>query len=506
MCGGVLALILVLSGALRWRLASMPLERDEGEYAYMAQLLIDGVPPYSEAYGMKFPGIYIAYAIILSVFGETDTAIRAGLIVVNSLSTILIFLLGRVIGGTSTGLWAAAGYSVISLAPALQGITANAEHFILLPALGGALLVLCRPGLQGSFLGGVSFGLALSVKQQGFAFAIFGMLWVVWRAMTAVEATMAWSVKWKRAGLSVGVHAGGIALPGLLLCFWLWITDAYPNFRFWCFDYAAHYGSMWTWRDGLIHFWTGFGAFFRDHWPVLIAAGAGFVAMGRNDRHGGVFAGTFLLAGLFATMPGLVFRPHYFLLLAPGLALATGVGLAALGRFSMIGLLAIGFPLAMQFRLLCLDDPESACRRLYPHNAFVETRQVGRWLRESTPAGHRVAILGSEPQVFFYANRRSATPYLYMYPMLEPQPFARGLQQHLMDILQKSPPPHIVHVPVPTSWLVYPDSETALLEWMLGFLREQYVQEHVVQIPDVVQVSDQPKVAPGREIAVYRLK
>src|ERR1700678_1899658 len=41
---------------VRWRLLGMPLERDEGEYAYAGQLFLQGIPPYQLAWNMKFPG------------------------------------------------------------------------------------------------------------------------------------------------------------------------------------------------------------------------------------------------------------------------------------------------------------------------------------------------------------------------------------------------------------------------------------------------------------------
>lgn len=37
-----------------------PLERDEGEYAYAGQLMLQGIPPYQLAYNMKLPGTYAA--------------------------------------------------------------------------------------------------------------------------------------------------------------------------------------------------------------------------------------------------------------------------------------------------------------------------------------------------------------------------------------------------------------------------------------------------------------
>ena len=55
-----LAVLAVLAFVVfvRLRLAGVPLERDEGEYAYAGRLILEGIPPYSIAYNMKFPGTY----------------------------------------------------------------------------------------------------------------------------------------------------------------------------------------------------------------------------------------------------------------------------------------------------------------------------------------------------------------------------------------------------------------------------------------------------------------
>src|SRR5437899_8442727 len=81
--------------AVRIRLLSMPLERDEGEYAYAGQLMLQGISPYKLAYNMKFPGTYTAYALIMSIFGQTIIGIHIGLLLVNGATIGLIFLLGR---------------------------------------------------------------------------------------------------------------------------------------------------------------------------------------------------------------------------------------------------------------------------------------------------------------------------------------------------------------------------------------------------------------------------
>jgi hypothetical protein len=67
----LLSLIILFVIVVRTRLLDLPLERDEGEYAYMGQLLLQGIPPYSEAYNMKFPGTNLMYAGIMALFGQT---------------------------------------------------------------------------------------------------------------------------------------------------------------------------------------------------------------------------------------------------------------------------------------------------------------------------------------------------------------------------------------------------------------------------------------------------
>src|SRR5581483_8728118 len=94
LCVGLVVLAILWSASVRYRLRAMPLERDEGEYAYAGQLLLQGIPPYQLAYNMKLPGTYFAYAAIMAVFGQTVQGIHNGLLVVNLASILLMFLLG----------------------------------------------------------------------------------------------------------------------------------------------------------------------------------------------------------------------------------------------------------------------------------------------------------------------------------------------------------------------------------------------------------------------------
>ncbi len=91
--------VLVVSGLLivgvRARLFDFPLERDEGEYGYMGQLILEGVPPYELAGNMKMPGIYLAYATIMTaVFGQTAMGIHLGLLLVHLATLVVLVFCG----------------------------------------------------------------------------------------------------------------------------------------------------------------------------------------------------------------------------------------------------------------------------------------------------------------------------------------------------------------------------------------------------------------------------
>ena len=66
----LLGVAILIFSYIRLRLSNMPFERDEGEYAYMGNLLLEGLLPYRDAYNMKLPGTYFMYAVIELFFGK----------------------------------------------------------------------------------------------------------------------------------------------------------------------------------------------------------------------------------------------------------------------------------------------------------------------------------------------------------------------------------------------------------------------------------------------------
>jgi len=124
----IVSLIVVLGivATIRVRLLDLPLERDEGEFAYAAQLLLQGVSPFDWAYNamLKLPGTFVSYALSMAVVGQTAAGIHAGLLLVNLANSVLVFLLGRRIAGDGGGVVAAGIFALLALTPATLGLAA----------------------------------------------------------------------------------------------------------------------------------------------------------------------------------------------------------------------------------------------------------------------------------------------------------------------------------------------------------------------------------------------
>ena len=138
--------------------------------------------------------------------------------------------------------------------------------------------------------------------------------------------------------------------------------------------------------------------------------------------------------------------------------------------------------------------PQLACRLIYSGNPFVECPLIAQYLKDHTAADETVAVLGSEPEVFFDANRHSATGYIYTYGLMEPQPLAEDMQKEMIAQIEASKPRFIIVADVYFSWLYRPNSKFLIQEWANRYLRENYDLVGVVERPsrgDIVNRWDE---------------
>ena len=491
---------------------NVPLERDEGEYAYAGQLILHGFPPYLHAYNMKFPGVYASYALVMAVFGQTIAGIRIGLLIVNAATILLVFLLARKLTDPLSATAAAASFAFLSLGQPVLGSFAHATHFVALFAVAGSLALL--KGIDTARAGwlitsGVLFGLAVLMKQHGVFFILFAAAYLAWDEYRVRHGSLRSSLT-KVALLSLGA-----AIPLGVTVLLLWRARVLGKFWFWTFKYATNYVTELPLSIGAHIFYTQVLTIVGASVVLWMLAALGAIAIWSSSQPRGSAP---FLVGLFSTsflamVPGFYFRPHYFILVLPAVALLIGSALDWLKRFLMsnrmpaasiilplsLFIIALGSAAFQQKFFLFKIGPSEVSRVVYGAAAFPESIEVAAYIKAHTEESDRVAVLGSEPQIYFYSNRLSATGHIYMYGLMEPHSYAEQMQQEMINEVEAAGPKFVVQVFAPGSWVARANSPQLVFQWMKEFVKEKY---NLVGVAEIVSF-DTTRYYWDKEAAAY---
>jgi hypothetical protein len=479
-----LILLVVLAVVVRIRLLALPLERDEGEFAYAGQLMLQGIAPYKLAFNMKMPGTYAAYAVLMAVFGESPSGIHFGFLLVNLGTLALLFLLARrLLEGPAVPVCCAA-YILLSLSPAVLGVEGHATNLVVIHALGGILLLLrARPTGKPLtlFLSGLLLGLAFLCKQPGLFFGVFAVAILLW------DALVKRLVSWQTGARNIFWLSLGMALPLALTCLALWRAGTFDRFWFWTVPYARVYGGLQSLPEGLDRLGVFF-AFGFDRWFYLVGA-LGLLSL--FWRQAGAerkfFFTAFFFCSFLATAAGLYFRGHYFILMLPVLCLMIGDAVAWLTdylqrtrrpwlRTAPAGLfLAASVWLIWQNREVWFEWPMArACKAMYLAEAFAECQVIGNYIRENSAPQDRMEVIGSEPEIYFYAQRHSVSGYIYMYDLVRDQPYAPVMRREFMEDVETLKPRFLVVINAGASWMPWKQEAQPFIDWINRYPSQFY--------------------------------
>ena len=204
---------------------------------------------------------------------------------------------------------------------------------------------------------------------------------------------------------------------------------------------------------------------------------------------------TFAVFSALAVCPGLYFRPHYFILFLPALALMTGSAVVGvlhiraktlLPQFAVLLILAISlaFPLWSERDFFFeLPIPE-ANQLVNGTNPFPESIRISDYIRAQSDPEDKIAVLGSEPQIYFYSKRLSATGYIYTYALMEPQPYAHQMQEEMIHEIESARPRFLVLIVIGKSWLARPDSDQTIFRWANKYCGDNYEEIGLINISD----------------------
>lgn len=469
---GLIALIILF----HWNSYTMPFERDEGEYAYGARLLLNGDLPYQDAFMQKPPMILYTFALSQLIFGDTIWGPR----ILLSLAILGISLLVGYVAQKEYGPRAGLASVYISIPllslPYLAPFAANTEIFMLLPLLGAmALFVQNQEDFLNKFWPAfwASFLTVVSVLYK--PIAIF----------TALFLIFFWLVRlWQK-------NRNWKDLVKIKLAFLLGtLTSLLIFLSYFLFKDGGK--SLWDivviYNLGYAKWVSGFGSGFfvivlQMLWnratPLYIFLATFLMVRQKN---------WFLYFGLLVVSALTIYKVdlnHYFLFIMPFVAITTGSGLAQMSEFLekhlptkkvFIVLVAI----TMMFLLGSFDElftktPDQIAVRVYGDtNPFIESIIVAKKINELTTPEDRVFISGSEPQILYYADRESASRFVITYPLVIHTPYSEAYQKETIAELQENNPRSILVVNSKTTGSPLYEKENLLKSYLETLLNTSY--------------------------------
>ena len=543
---------LLFAAILRAPIADIPLERDEGEYAYIGERWLRGEVPYRDAFDQKPPGVFLVYGAVIRTLGRSVSAIHWGAQIWSFGTVVAVWALARSAGGNAVGAAAGLLFSLLSTNPGVLGNAANTETFLILPAT-LSLLAALRARRAGSarwaLAAGVLAGMATLFKQVALTNALISV-WIVargtrtrpkhddlcihvlqrvkeagsvfgggsgvlpedrpWLRTGATKRAPPFSFFWRgtlrRAHLffvgrlcwppflsgliSFGMtmknvfqnapsvdgrqtvnwrHLGWFVVGGALawVPFVAWFIWAGAFREFWdsVAGYNLGYASSVPLKFYLRNFRWTFGTILVLAWPSYLLAVLGFVAWIAKPerRRKAQLFGAWLAASAAGVAIGGYFRDHYYIQVLPAVAVLAALGARGLAdlagdrwkraTFAIALAAPLYYTVSVSGGYYLPGDAKAKFCEIYSSNSFAISEEVGLFIAARTKPDDRVFIFGSEPQILFHANRRSATRYIFVYPLMVPTERARQRQAELIREVERASPKVVVTVFARTSFL-----------------------------------------------------
>jgi len=466
----------VVFALVRLPFVDLPLERDEGDYAYVAWRMLEGDVPYRDAFDQKPPGIYAVYAALFSLGGRSGVAIHLMLYAWTAACAFALVRLVRDLAGEFAAAFAALAFVLLAADPRLTATAANTESFMVLPIVASwaALWRGCRGDRVGAWLAcGAWLAAACWLKPVA---ATNGLLTVAWAAADALRPE-------RRAVASgalrrVGLLAAGGALLSLPIVAALAAAGGLGPFFEIVVRHNIAYSTDVPLAQGVVQLGHTLRHLAPSHALFWLLGLAGLFASGEASARVRLFLGAQLAAAFAGACVGLYFRPHYLVQLLPALCALAGIGLAAALRRMQAALPALrpavaaglvsalpvaGF-VAANAGFLFAGSREEIARRIYALNPFAESERIALHIARNSAPGASVFVVGSEPQIPFLAQRRSATRYILFYPLTGPFPDALERQREAMREVERARPLFVVLVDADGSHLLDERSE----RWIYG--------------------------------------
>lgn len=486
-----LSIIAVFLFVLRINLLDLPLERDESAYAYLGQRAAEGLAPYRDFYEMKPPFLFYTYSLLNLIFGYSMEGLRWGALFLSMLMCVGVYLVGRSFFGAKYALIAALVLALFSANPYTMMVFAESELLVMGLALYGIWL-LCRllretlgvwPKRWLLITAGVLIGSAVMVKQSGVFF--LGFAAVVLLLLTEGENIREKFFNLIQIGLwfSIGAITPVLICLAIILGFGVW-----EDFAFWNLEYPSLYtGDQASSEVNL--FQASLKSITQHQILLWVWAGAGLLALPLKGlgRKMSMTLGALALFSFLTITPGQRYYLHYWIQLLPAVALLCAhlfFKLEKLGENPSLSFAKkSSLPLAFLFLFIGIalssthwlkSDSASLMRNMFSGNPFVEDQLMARIIEAQIKPDETVAVLGSEPQIYVYLNRKAPSRHFYPAFLSRNHRFTDQWNTEALDGFKNQKPDYVVLNIVTMSWMLRPDSNQKYYQSSYSWAMENY--------------------------------
>ncbi|MDO8551479.1 MAG: hypothetical protein Q7S03_02260 [bacterium] len=439
---------------------------DEGVYLTLGEAIKKGLMLYRDIHDNKPPLLYIFASFSGGLLGFRL------LLMFWSLATVFLFFrLSETLFPKQNKLTALATviFAVFSSIPLIEGNIANAENFMLLPTLLGALLVWENPTNKRLFLAGISFSLAALFKiPAAFDFAAIIVFLLFFQSFKNLKE---WLTNLFPFSKKLLLFALGFILPIFLTFIYFGLNDALYRYFIAAFSQNIPYLSSWQTSNHSQFAPTGIMSRF-----VIFMITIFLVWLYRKRISSNwLFVCLWFSFSLFAaTLSGRPY-PHYLLQVLPSLSLLVAWLTTSGGRQRLLSLVFLGiFAVAIySFRFWSYSPPT------YYQNFFAwtlgqknkeeyfrtfngqtpQTYKLAEFLVERTTDKEKIFIWGDNPNLYALSRRLPVGRYVAAYHIND----FNGYQE-TMTALTNNPPRIIIS---------YKDEEKSFPE-LASFLESRY--------------------------------
>ncbi|MHB8589137.1 MAG: ArnT family glycosyltransferase [Candidatus Dormibacteraceae bacterium] len=382
------------------------MDGDEAIYGSIAALMNTG----GQLYGTggvdnKPPGIFWVYAATFRVAGTYQmAAIHAVGLAVIGVTCVLLFVIGRDLGGFRTGLLAALFYGVLTAAGNPRLLATNTEIFMELALTASVLLMLRRRWFwSGCLL--VAAGAFRQVAAVNVLLAVVGILWLVpvsgEKGALRAPGSRWPAAAWFAGGVAAALAAGALALllTGSLSGFWRWTVGSLYGYA------STTWIPSFVWlraKDSLVPFVVDMAVL----WIAAIALATRWRRLDRLEK--------LVIVWLAVAMVGSVAAGHlswhYFIQAMGPLALAAARGFDhfTLRRWvAAAAAIGIALPAVAWWAYDLSADPQT-----YDFSPPVpQYRLVAAYIHDHTAPDQRVFVWGDWPVLYIESGRLMASRF-----------------------------------------------------------------------------------------------